>query len=58
MAYGEGAEVGCNVKKWIEEGKNAPKAAPTTSNLIKHLPYEQLSTDITLKEMIRIVALR
>ncbi|CAO2813146.1 unnamed protein product [Amaranthus hypochondriacus] len=26
LAYSEGAEVGCNVKEWFEEGVNAPKS--------------------------------
>ena len=25
LAYSEGAEVGCNVKEWFEEGENAPR---------------------------------
>jgi len=28
-AYAEGAEVGCNIKKWLEEGDNAESPGST-----------------------------
>ncbi|CAO2813148.1 unnamed protein product [Amaranthus hypochondriacus] len=42
LAYREGAEVGCNVKEWFEEGVNAPK--PGSEAFRGMLSYSMKST--------------